>query len=221
VVSAEVFDTPSVHIGTVDLNRDAVTVCLDLSACREAEGRDIEGLIGLPLFQMNIVHLDFDAHRLTILPASTLPSKNWGQRIDVWHDDKQLPMIPVTFGDGTNELCVVDTGCIPSLSLSSRLYSQLVKKQLVTTEGEVESAFVSGIGKSPEGRLQSIKLRDFEIRNILVSSGGSQSVIGLGCLRRFRVTFDLPHDRIYLAKGAGIDEPDRRSPVGIHLLKKK
>ncbi len=220
LASAEVFNTPNARIGTIELSRDAQTACFDLSVSREAEGRDIEGIIGLPLFQSNIVQVDFDAHRLTIQSASTLPTKSWGQPIDVWHDDGQLPMIPITFGDGTSELCVVDTGYTGSVDLSLSLYRKLLKKQLLTTEGETETALLSGIRTSQEGRLQTVKVRDFEMHNISVSSGGTRSAVGLGCLRRFRVTFDLPHDRIYLAKGTSIDMPDRTAAIGIGLLKK-
>jgi hypothetical protein len=215
LVSAEVFDAPSVRIGSIELSRDAQTACLDLTAFREAEGRDVEAVIGLPLFQSNIVQLDFDAHRLTIQPASTVPGKNWGQRIDVWHTDSQLPMIPITFGDGTSELCIVDTGYSASFGLSTSSYRKLLKKQLLSADGDIETALLGGTRTSQQGRLQTVKVRDFEMHNILVTSGGTQSRIGLGCLRRFRVTFDLPHDHIYFAKGDSIDKPDRRSAVGI------
>ncbi len=67
---AEKIKAPDAHIGSISLNKDALALCYDLSSMRKASGRDIHGIVGLPLFQSYIVQMDFDAHRILICSPS-------------------------------------------------------------------------------------------------------------------------------------------------------
>ena len=56
--------------------------------------------------------------------------------------------------------------------------------------------------------------------DVAVRDGGGHSRIGLAFLRQFRVTFDIPNDRIYLAKGTEFDKRSKQRAVGIGFLRK-
>ena len=97
-------------LAAITLNKDALTLCYDLSSIREVRGRDIEGIIGLPLFQSHIVQMDFDAHRIVICSPSISPKSAWGEPINLSYNESKLPTVLVEFGDGISEQCIVDTG---------------------------------------------------------------------------------------------------------------
>src|SRR5215210_4485770 len=79
---AETFKVPDARIGAIRLNKDAPTLCFDLSSIREVSGCDVDGLIGLPLFQSYIVQMDFDTHRVVIHSPSISPTPAWGEPIN-------------------------------------------------------------------------------------------------------------------------------------------
>jgi C-terminal processing protease CtpA/Prc len=54
-----------------------------------------------------------------------------------------------------------------------------------------------------------------------VDDGPRECLLGMGCLSRFRVTFDLPNGRLYLARGDRFNVPDRLERVGLFLLRRK
>ena len=189
------------RVGILPLRTNSKATCVDLTPFREAEGRDIEGSIGMPLFRSYIVQIDFDAHCLTILPAACEPTSSWGQPVEVSYNKGGVPMISLKIADRVEENIVVDTGSSTTLSLASKVYAKLVDRQLIAPLGETTFALINGFRSSQQGRVQKVTLGDVETRDLLVADGGKSSRVGLGYLRQFRVTFDIPHDRIFLAKG--------------------
>jgi hypothetical protein len=217
---AEKFKTPDAQIGAISLNKDALTLCYDLSSIREVAGRDIEGVIGLPLFQSYIVQMDFDAHRIVICSPSISPKPEWGEPINLSYNKFKLPTVLVDFGDDITEQCIVDTGYDGPVWLSSKLYSKLLDKKRLFVGGQMPVGIVTGHRMVQRGSLSSMKIGSIEKNDVAVRDGAAESRIGLDCLRRFRVTIDIPHDRLYLAKGKEFDNPGKQRVVGIGLLRK-
>ncbi|HEY4233123.1 MAG TPA: PDZ domain-containing protein [Lacipirellulaceae bacterium] len=217
---AEKFQVPDGHIGAITLNKDALTLCYDLSSSREVSGRDIEGFIGLPLFQSYIVQLDFDAQRVVIRSPSISPQPTWGEPINLAYNKRKLPTVLVEFGDGITERCVVDTGYDGAVWLSSKLYARLLDKERLFAGGESPVVIATGARMLHEGGARYLKVGSIEMNDVSVRDGASESRIGLAFLRQFRVTLDIPHDRVYLAKGAEFDKPGKQRAVGIGLLRK-
>jgi hypothetical protein len=217
---AELFKFPDARISTITLNKDAPALCCDLSSIREVTGRDIDGIIGLPLFQSYIVQMDFDAYRIVIYSPSISPNAAWGEPMNLAYNKAKLPTVLVEFGDGISEQCIVDTGLAGSVWLSSKLYAKLLNKELVVAGGEIPGAIVTGYRTLNAGNVPYMILGSIEDNDVAVRDGGAESRIGLYYLRRFRVTIDIPHDRMYLARGAEVDKPDKQRAVGIGLLRK-
>jgi hypothetical protein len=220
IARAEAFKTPDARIGAITLDKDAPTLCYDLSTIREGSGRDIDGIIGLPLFQSHIVQMDFDAHRIVIGSPSISPKSSWGEPINLAYNQAKLPTVLVEFGDGISEQCIVDTGFAGSVLLSSKLYAKLLNKKRVFTGGEIPVQLVTGYRTVHAGSAPYMKVGSIEDNDVAVRDGGAESRIGLYYLRRFRVTIDIPHDRMYLAKGAEFDKPGKQRAVGIGFLRK-
>src|SRR5215216_231280 len=103
----------------IELSREAPVSCFDMTAAREATGRDLEGILGVPLFRGNIIQIDFDRQRLSISKGSNRPLPEWGQPVNVSYTKSSLPTVSVTLGNLLEERCIVDTGYNGSLSLTS------------------------------------------------------------------------------------------------------
>jgi hypothetical protein len=221
LIALEEFDAPAAQIGTIELKEDASAVCHDLSSVREAEGREVEGIIGIPLFRRCIVQMDFDSHRLSIFPASIAPKSDWGEPLNVLDNGAKLPTIRLAFDDGVNEQCIVDTGFSGAVSLNSKVYQNLFKRRLIVAQGENSFALFHGLQTVQQGRLHIAKIGSFEKNDLLVTNGDAESRIGLKYLRLFRVTFDLSRNRIYFAKGHAFDKTDKQAAIGVGVLRKQ
>jgi membrane-associated protease RseP (regulator of RpoE activity) len=217
---AEVFKVPYARIGTISLNNDALTLCYDLSSIREVSGRDIDGLIGLPLFQSYIVQMDFDSNRIVICSPSISPEPAWGEPIKLSYTEAKLPTVLVDFGGGVTEQCVVDTGFSGPFWLTSKLYAKLLANERLFAGGEIPVGTVTGHRVIKTGVVPYVKIGGIKKNDLAVRDGTAESRIGLGYLRKFRVTIDIPHNRLYLAKGKEFDKPGKQRVVGIGLLRK-
>ncbi len=217
---AELFSAPVTTIGTIELKSELPVTCFDMTTIRESTGRNIEGIVGLPLFFTNVIQMDFDGQEVRILAQSTKPLANWGQPFKVSYTNSGLPIIDVVLGNQIITQCAVDTGSTGSVSLASDVFEKLVTNQQITHTQDESYVQANGIRSSRSGVLSTIKVGDFENRGLRVGEGGrGRSRLGLGYLRRFRVTFDLARDQIYLAKGTSLDTPDQQQ-IGIALLRR-
>ncbi len=66
-------------------------------------------------------------------------------------------------------------------------------------------------------RTPVVSVGDMACENLILGKG-NESRLGLGWFSRFRVTFDFPCRRLYLAKSNGFDRPDEADMSGLHLL---
>jgi predicted aspartyl protease len=218
-------ESPSLLVDQFDPLEDKVedeecVVCCDSAIVAQMSGRNIEGTVGMPLFLAKVVQLDFDHRRIRILPATTSPSSDWGQPINVSFNEGKLPTIDVELPGGVKSTCIVDTGCDGTISLSSELFAKLVATQKIIPREDGTVFQANGIKVIHVGRLASAKIGDFENASLEVDDGGKLNSIGLQYLRRFLVTLDLGRKQIYLKKGAKFDEPDKEPAVRIGLLRK-
>jgi predicted metalloprotease with PDZ domain len=80
---------------------------------------------------------------------------------------------------------------------------------------------LAGFVENREGILSKIRIGAFEIPGVEVDDGPDECLLGTGCLRRFRVTFDLPNGRLYLARGDRFNVSDTLNRVGLFLLRRE
>ncbi len=195
--------------------------CASLTPFREATGRDLEGILGIPFFQDNVVQLDFDNRRIRVLQPDTTPDKDWGAAVAVTFTDTGLPTINVELPDGKHERCVVDSGYTGAISLSWEVYLRISTAQFITPKKSGMLATMSGLHTVPQGRISTIALADHSHSDLTAESSTSAwSRIGLGYLRRFRVTFDLKRKTIYFASGKDYAEPERHDSPGLGFIRK-
>ena len=85
-----------------------------------------------------------------------------------------------------------------------------VNDEIVKTSAEVhESTLGGGLGenfKSYSGVFTSVKIGPYVIKHVW-GPGGPGPSIGRELLRRFLLTFDAPHGRLYLEPTPALSEP--------------
>jgi hypothetical protein len=201
-------------------NREGRVACGDLTSIQEASGRNIEGIIGMPLFRASVIRFDFDGMRVKLMPASTELPQEWGRPTPIVFTDSGLPTIDLELPDGTQQRCIIDTGFEGSIALESTTFSRLSEVRYIESRADQPIALANGIVSQRSGRLSGVKVNGFENRNLPVMSGGKESRIGLTYLRRFRVTMDCNRKLICLEKGIRFDVEDPEPSVGAGLLRK-
>jgi hypothetical protein len=202
-----------------DRNEEPVG-CVDMAIVQQTTGRNIEGVIGMPLFRKRVVQIDFDQRRVRILPATTVPSSDWGKPINVSFDEAKVPTIDVELPDEITATCIVDTGFDGAISLSSELFTKLTSTGKINPEDDRNRWQFNGVKAVHVGELANAKIGDFRNVGLRVCDGGKMNHIGRRYLRRFFVTFDLGRKQLYLKKSATFDAPDKGSDVGIEILRK-
>lgn len=187
---------------------------------RESTGRNVEGVLGLPLFQRCVVQMDFEQGVVKILPGNTRPTGDWGTAIRSHYSDDGLVAVAAEVGDSVVEDFVLDTGFTGYVSLSATDFSRLTCKKMIIPGDEHSVTMAGGTKRVQEGRLSTFKIGTFESENIEVGNGSKSCLLGLNYLRGFRVTFDVARDRIYLAKRSGGGPPGELETIGMDFRRR-
>jgi hypothetical protein len=173
---------------------------------------DCQGEIGMDVLQRHILQIDFDQGILRFL-ASLPASPGEALRITPLGGENGAPTIPATISGLPPEKFIVGTARGgSSLEIRAELLAQLAEKKQVEIFDKATGATRSGSHLYEVGRLEAVKVGKFRHEGLIVNSA-EQNGIGLSYLARFLVTFDFPHGKMYLKKGAHADEAD--SPLNL------
>ncbi len=218
-VEVECCRPPAASLGGLPLP-SASALVYDLRRFREATGVEIVGVLGMDFLQHHVVEIDFDRGQLVLGPS---PAR------------RAAPGIPLTFRNscpylelaslGKGEELLVDTGFggHGSLSLRSALYTTLCKAGRIQETALSSTALSIGkkvTAKTPGGCLASLSVGKLRIRDLNTTAELDRNMVGLGLLRRFRVTFDFPEEKLYLEPGKKIGQSDRTNHSGLLLLRR-
>ena len=141
---------------------------------------------------------------------------DWGEAIPITYDSQDSPQVLAAIGNGYTPFRI-DTGFDDTGDLADWLFSGLVASRAVRITGNRRSAMAAGDRSVPVGRLSDLSVGPFRHQNLRLSMG-TNNVLGIGYLRRYRVTIDFPNQRIYLAKGKGFADRDRGQMCGMQYL---
>lgn len=218
-IKFEFFASPRMRIGKTEWTCSEVIGCFDFSLIQEATGRNIEGILGIPFFDEHIIQLDFDRGQLRILPPDTPPEEDWGTKIKIKFEEKDLPRLPLTLPEVGLEWCVIDTGFNGSLSLNWATCLELEKNAVYSPQPDRLMTVASGQRWTRNGIISRVNLQEFEHSHLMADCSKKNSSVGLHYLNRFRVTIDIRQKLVYFAKGTKFDHPDLR-PIGFRATRK-
>lgn len=215
----------SLQIGDATIERQLFVV-FDLGKLEPAEGAPIPGLVGYEVFKRFVVRIDYGRRLLTL----TLPSAFGGESHGVgipFRFDRRTPQVDGEI-DGVAGTFSIDTGSRASLDLLGPFVEKngLVAKYGAKLQG-ITGWGVGGPARALITRTRLLKLGPVEVRDVVTTlslqkQGAFTDVylagnIGFGVLRRFTVTFDYGHQRMYLEPSASEIPRDSFDRAGLWL----
>jgi hypothetical protein len=201
---------------------------IDLAPIALQIGVPVDGILGYPLFKRMVVTIDYDRSVLVLHDPARYKPGGAG--------------LPLTFKEnhpyvnGTLTLpgrkpaegsFVLDTGSGLALTLAPGYVQKDHALESVPKTVQVRLGGVGGRSFQPIGRVERFQLGPYALeRPVAVfsqagpgrtSQPGSMGNIGGDVLQRFRVTFDYPHARLYLAPAASFTRPFEADMTGMSL----
>jgi predicted aspartyl protease len=161
-----------------------------------------KGLVGAELFKSYVVRMDPTKSNLTVFdPASYRPSRDVSSIPLIVEGDKLFleAALEVPAGKKVTHKLRIDTGS--ESSVNDEIARQSEEVRTSTGGGGLGQNFASY-----SGVFTSAKIGPYTIRHFW-GPGDPGPAIGMELLRRFIITFDAPHGRIYLEPTPQLDEP--------------
>lgn len=214
-----------VRMGPLSL-RDQVFYVLPLSGLSAGEGQAVAGVLGFEVLKRFVVEIDYRERRLTF----TLPSRFDPARAGIAVPFVFAGHMPAVEGniDGFPGRFTIDTGSRSAVSL----HRPFVERHglLARYRPGIEAVTGWGVGgavRAKVTRAGNLRLGGVDVAlpvaELVTSERGALSDryvagnVGGAILRRFRVTFDYGHERLYLAPG-GDAGPDSFDRAGLWLV---
>jgi len=197
-------------------------------------GTTIHGIIGYALLKDFVVKVNYSSKKITFIESVVYDYKTCRkcESFDVqFHLYKPYINVGVKLKENSNKITpvklLIDSGGSDAMWLFENTHSDIVTPTHYFDDFLGEGLSGSVYGK--RSKIKSLVLGRFEIMNPTVSYPDSISVanalqfknrngsMGATVLKRFVVTFDYLHSKIYLKKGSHFKEPFRYNMSGIEL----
>jgi Aspartyl protease len=165
-------------------------------------GSNLDGLIGMEFFNAYVVRIDPIAKTVAFCDPAAFANEASGASIRLVKLDNRLFInVTLTLPNGTSAThrVRVDTGSDDAVSDNLVRQSSIRQKSLQGV----------GIGKpyvDYSGVFASVQIGPYRIENVWGPSGDPPAV-GMEILRRFILTFDVPHGRLTLQPTPQLNEP--------------
>jgi hypothetical protein len=189
----------------------------DYLELRNYLGTDVHGILGYELFSRFIIEIDYEKKLITLSLPKRFKKKRKFQEIPIKIEDtKPYVTTSVVLADGTQLTAklLVDSGASHGLMLEPTS-----DPRIVVPDSTISSVIGRGLGgeiTGKVGRIQSIKLSTFEIKNVIANFPDPNSyfdslklgaterngAIGGEILSRFTVIFNFPKEEMYLKKNS-------------------
>jgi predicted aspartyl protease len=206
----QIVQIPELDIGAGRLH-DLVATTIDLGASTSGAFR-IDGILGYPFFASALVRIDPSQRTMTFGPPDSFAPS--GEKINV-EMDRAFPEADLRIDDSTLGHFIIDTGSAAELLL----YRPFVEKHPGIVPFTQHARHSFGIGGSTPSYRSTLDQLSFGTvplyqvdTDVMMATRGAfadrfdAGNVGLGILRNFVVTFDEPHDAIYVERGADFDD---------------
>jgi len=222
-ITAPFFDPPDTRLGRLTLPKDSLVMGDDMKEMREDFGEDIHGLLGMDFLKRHIFRMDFDRGEIVFLRKV---GPDPGQRLAVTLRD-DLPYVRINLpGLKEPEEFILDTGFArggggDGGTLRKATFEALIKSGKLLPGGNTRSVGLAGGQMSRYGWLDALPFAGNTHKNLVFNDSREYSFLGLDVLSRYVVTFDFPHQAIYLKKGRQFDKPYRYGCSGLYVRRVK
>jgi hypothetical protein len=162
----------------------------------------VKGLVGAELFKSYVSRVDPQQSNISVFESGSFQPDEGAAFIPLIVEGDKLFLeaaLEVPAGQTVTHKLRIDTGSESSIN-----------DEIVKQSGEVRTSTLGGgLGesfKSYSGVFTSVKIGPYVVKHVW-GPGGPRPAIGMEMLRRFVLTFDAPHGRIYLEPTAALNEP--------------
>lgn len=189
----------------------------DYLELRNYLGTDVHGILGYELFSRFIIEIDYEKKLITLSLPKRFKKKRKFHEIPIKIEDtKPYITTSVVLADGTQLTAklLVDSGASHGLMLEPTS-----DPRIVVPDSTISSVIGRGLGgeiTGKVGRIQSVKLSTYEIKNVIANFPDPNSyfdslklgaterngAIGGEILSRFTVIFNFPKEEMYLKKNS-------------------
>ena len=207
------------------------TYVMPLDGLMRVLGRRVDGVLGPELLRQRAVRIDYEHHEITLADPDSLPGVAAGDMIPLELRGGRpfvRATITLTAGAPVQGLFVIDVGDGSALSLHTPF---VTRHQLLAAAWRTIGHYTHGLaGRSPErlGRIETLQLGHLVVRGPLTAFAQAErgsaadrsydGAIGGEILRRFTVTFDYPHHRVFMQPNASFAEPFTPDMSGLSLV---
>jgi predicted aspartyl protease len=164
--------------------------------------KEAKGLVGAELFEKFVVEIDPLQSAFTVFDPASFHYTGKGASIPLIVKDGKFFLeanLEVPAGKTATHKLRIDTGS--ESSVNDEIVQQSAETRRSTLGGGLGENF-----QSYSGVFTSVKIGPYVLNHVW-GPGGSPPIIGMEILRRFVITFDAPHGRIYLEPTPALNEP--------------
>ena len=207
---------PDLDVGPFHLAGRGSVSRVDLSDFNAMSGRTILGVIGCDVLSVGTLQIDFDRHRLRLLPPSAKADATWGPGLPITVRDDGLFTDVVVGGQGSP--CVLNTGSGGSIALSAAAFDRAVAAERPTVRSSNGWLAESTVPSQDVFRSHLVRVGTISRPEVLVSrSHGTRSQVGLEFLSQYAVTFDWAGGRLYLKPASRLGHRDVSDMSGMYV----
>ena len=163
---------------------------------------EVRGLVGAELFKAYVVRIDPRNTTVSVFDSASYRPEEGVNSIPLIVEGDKLFLeatLEVPAGKTVTHKLRIDTGS--ESSVNDEVVKQSEEVRTSTLGGGLGEQF-----KSYSGVFTSVKIGPYVVKHVW-GPGGPRPAIGLELLRRFVLTFDVPHGRIYLEPTQALSDP--------------
>jgi len=161
-----------------------------------------DGLLGEDLFERYVVRIDPEAATLTLFDPAAFRDRGSGAMLPLTNTNHRLYVdVKLTLPNGISATHAmrIDTGSEDAAS--DNLVRQSTERRLARQGVGLGTAYVD-----TSGLLESVALGPYAVHHAWGASN-DHPALGMEILRRFTMTFDVPHARLYLEPNRSFHDP--------------
>ncbi|SFH10983.1 aspartyl protease family protein [Pedobacter insulae] len=221
-INARVGAASMKHVPTVILKEDVFNLSIYL-------GLKIHGLIGYHFFNSFIVKINYTQAKVSFSLPQTRKKIKWNKLDLEFLENKPYINVPVKVPDlgEINAKLIIDCGASHALSLES--YKEGVFPLPVPSFQANLGVGLGGKINGNIGRVTSIKLGEYELKNVLTSFPNYSDVaakarqkqrtgnLGSDILKKFTVIFDYQGGAMYFKKNSSFAKPFEHDMSGVEI----
>jgi hypothetical protein len=201
---------------------------IDLDPIALQIGVPVDGVLGYPLFKQMAVTIDYDRSVLVLRDPARFKPAGLGLPLTFKENHPYVNgKLTLPGRKPVEGSFVLDTGSGLALTLAADFVKQNRALESVPRTVQVRLGGVGGRSFHPIGRVERFEIGPYALERPVAifsqpgpghaSIPGSIGNIGGEVLQRFRVTFDYPHERLYLAPAASFARPFEADMAGMSL----